>query len=83
MIKDPKNLKTLNKAIDMGYHLIDENRKEILRINQNVIKNLKMNNIEKDEIFYENLTNLFKMYEDYICNILFLTHIISQSSYYS
>lgn len=62
--------------------MIDSNRTGIMKLNQNTIKNIKQSN-NKDAVLYSNVINLYKIYEDYICNILLLAHTIflSKSSF--
>ena len=77
-LRDIKNQKNLNKATDLTYILIESNRRNIMKINDNKIH--KTNTI-KDSFHYSNVINTYKMYEDHICNILLLAHTIFLSNY--
>jgi hypothetical protein len=73
------NSKKFMRGIDLCYTLIGKNRDSLSRLNQNTIKMIKSaigsNGKEKDrENFLKNLSNLYKLYEDYCCNIMLLIY---------
>ena len=80
-LRDIKNHKNLNKATDLTYSLIESNRTNVLKIKQDITKNHKSNTI-KDTIYYSNVLNSYKTYEDYACNILLLAHTIYLSNFF-
>lgn len=70
-----RNIKNFSKAIDLCYNLIQTNRESLVKIHPYTNRTLRTINSarEKDRPDYlKNLINLYKHYEDYICNILLL-----------
>lgn len=73
------NSKKFMRGIDLCYSLIGKNRECLSRLNQNTLKVIKSaissSGKEKDrETFLKNLSNLYKLYEDYCCNIMLLIY---------
>ncbi len=68
------NSKQFIKGIDICYTLIQANREYISNLNPNTLKYLKTvnTNLKGKENILKNIINLYKVYEDYICNILLL-----------
>ena len=86
-----KNSKNYTKGIDLCYRLIEKNREKLSKISANTIKSLKtmINNIkDKDRentYLFKNSINLYKCYEDCICNILLLINgfLLSKRIFYN
>ncbi len=73
------NSKKFMRGIDLCYTLIGKNRDSLTRLNQNTLKMIKSgvgnNGKDKDkENFLKNLSNVYNLYEDYVCNIMLLIY---------
>jgi hypothetical protein len=74
-INSDKNPRNYSKAIDICYTMIQANRDQLGKLfnDLQLIRYLKTTSVKNLE-YYKQVTNFYKLLEDYMCNIMLLIY---------